>query len=287
MEFFVFLPQSRLGVEQVVARALAAERLGFSGMAFMDHLVTPMAEGQDLWEAMTLATWVAARTTTLRIGHLVLCDAFRHPAVLAKQVATLDSASGGRFEVGLGWGSWPSELTGFGITEAGPAARAARLADTVRTLSALWAGEPVRQDGPRQVPVPTTRPTLVVGGAGPTALALAREHADWWNLPAPDLHRLAELRGQVGRARVSVQQMVALQQPDDVGGASVARARRHFGHLGAGLVAGTAAELRAHFVDLEGQGVDRVYVWFPDQAPEQTLEAFAHAVLAPLGSTSS
>ena len=99
MEFFVFLPQSRMSVEQIVARARAAEQFGYAGMAFMDHLVTPLDETSDIWEAMTLATWVAARTTTLRIGHLVLCDAFRHPAVLAKQATTLTAhrAAGSRW----------------------------------------------------------------------------------------------------------------------------------------------------------------------------------------------
>jgi hypothetical protein len=51
---------------------------------------------------MTMATWVAAHTVRLRIGQLVLCDAFRHPAVLAKQAVTLQEAAGGRFELGLG-----------------------------------------------------------------------------------------------------------------------------------------------------------------------------------------
>lgn len=277
----MFLPQTRLGVEQVVERARAAEQAGFTGVAFMDHLVTPMAEGQDLWEAMTLATWVLARTTTLRVGHLVLCDALRHPAVLAKQVTTLDAASGGRFEVGIGWGSWPLDLTGFGITEDGPAARAARLRGSVRTLTALWAGEPAVPDGPRQAPVPPRRPALLVGGAGPTALALAREHADWWNLPAPDLHRLAGLRGQVGAARVSVQLMVALHGAHDPEGVAADRARRRFGHLGAGLVVGTGDEVRGHLAALADQGVERVYVWFPDQGRPATLEAFAQEVVAP------
>ena len=68
-----------------------------------------------MWEAMTAATWLAAHTSNLGIGHLVLCDAFRHPAVLARQAATLDHASGGRFELGIGSGSTPDELQVFGI----------------------------------------------------------------------------------------------------------------------------------------------------------------------------
>lgn len=78
---------------------------------------------------MTVATWVAAQTERLRIGHLVLCDAFRHPAVLAKQALTLSAASDGRFELGLGSGSWPQEFARFGIENADDAAaRTDRLA---------------------------------------------------------------------------------------------------------------------------------------------------------------
>ena len=90
----VFLPQIRMPLEAIVERARVAEAAGFDGMAFMDHLTPPMANHQPMWEAMTLATWVAAHTERLTIGHLVLCDLFRHPADLARQVSTIDHASG-------------------------------------------------------------------------------------------------------------------------------------------------------------------------------------------------
>src|SRR4051794_1012880 len=97
----------RMAPEAIVDRARAAEAAGFEGIAFMDHLAPPLATGQDMWEAMAIAGWVLARTDTLTVGHLVLCDPLRHPAVLARQVATLDHLSGGRFELGIGWGSVP------------------------------------------------------------------------------------------------------------------------------------------------------------------------------------
>src|SRR3954454_20283613 len=99
--FHLYLPQMRMTHDAIVERAQAAERAGFEGIAFMDHLAPPLAADQDMWDAMSLAGWVLARTATLKVGHLVLCDAFRHPAVLARQVASLDHASGGRFELGI------------------------------------------------------------------------------------------------------------------------------------------------------------------------------------------
>src|SRR3546814_8422417 len=103
--FHLFLPQMRMSLAAIVERALAAEAAGFEGIAFMDHLAPPLALEHDMWEAMTVAGWVLGRTSTLQVGHLVLCDPLRHPAMLARQVASLDHASGGRFELGIGWRS--------------------------------------------------------------------------------------------------------------------------------------------------------------------------------------
>ena len=104
-QFFLFLPQLRFTMADLVDRARAAEAAGFTGIALMDHLSPPLAEDRPMLEAMTAATWLAAATTTLIVSHLVLCDAFRQPAVLARQAVTLDHASGGRFELGIGAGS--------------------------------------------------------------------------------------------------------------------------------------------------------------------------------------
>ena len=92
--FHVFLPQMRMSTEAIVERALAAETAGFEGIAFMDHMAPPLATEHDMWEAMTIAGWVLARTTTLVVSHLVLCDSLRHPAMLARQVTTLDADTG-------------------------------------------------------------------------------------------------------------------------------------------------------------------------------------------------
>ena len=93
VEWYLFLPQVRLSVADITERARHAEASGFDGIAFVDHLEAPGLSDESIWEAMGIATWVAAKTERLRIGHLVLCDAFRHPAVLAKQAVTLSAAS--------------------------------------------------------------------------------------------------------------------------------------------------------------------------------------------------
>jgi len=287
-EFFLYLPQLRMSVDDVTARAVAAERAGFAGIAFMDHLAPPLAPTSPMWEAMTLATWVAARTTRLRVGHLVLCDALRHPAVLARQAVTLDHASGGRFELGLGWGSVPDELAAYGVTGDGPADRVARLGETLEVLEALWTGEPVEYRGrfftvdcEGQQPAPLDRIPLVIGGAGPRTLALVRSHADWWNLPTYAAERLEELRPAAGPARVSTQHLVAWVPDPPRRDEVVGLAERRYGAMG-GLVAGDGAELRDRFGSLAGQGVDRCYVWFADFAPPDTLASFGDQVIGPI-----
>ncbi len=212
-EWFLFLPQVRLEIADIVERAHAAEVSGFDGIAFIDHLEVPGATDQSIWEAMTVAAWVAARTERLRIGHLVLCDAFRHPAVLAKQAVTLSAASGGRFELGLGSGSWPQEFARFEIDGGDDAvARVRRLERDLALIRQYW-GEGETSETV-QVPRPKHRIPLVLGGTGKRTMQLVRRYADWWNLPSHQLDRLPRLLADVGSARVSLQQMVGFVGQD-------------------------------------------------------------------------
>lgn len=288
-EFFLYLPQLRMDVEAIVERAVAAEASGFRGIAFMDHMAPPLAESQPMYEAMTLATWVAAHTTDLVIGHLVLCDAFRHPAVLARQAVTLDRASGGRFELGIGWGSMGGELVAYGITDDESADRVERLGESLELIRALWSGEPVRYSGRHftvdcagQQPTPRGRLPIVVGGAGPKTLDLVRRHADWWNLPMYALDRLELLRPQIGGARVSTQHLLAYVADPSRREETTELATRRFGRMSGGPLIGDRDELVEHFSGLRDRGVERFYCWFCDFAPVETLAAFGEQVIAPL-----
>lgn len=289
LEFNLFLPQMRLPMDGVVERALVAEGAGFQGISFMDHLSPPMASGHPMYEAMATATWVAARTTTLTVGHLVLCDAFREPAVLASQAATLHEASDGRFELGIGWGSVPEELTAFGVTDDGPPARVARLAETLAVVRGLWSGEPLDFDGEFhhvegmvQAPAPVDAIPIVIGGAGPKTLRLVAEHADWWNCPIYALDRFDDLRERVGRARPSVQQMVCFVHDESRRAEITDLATKRFGQMGDGLVIGDAGELVDHFGGLAGRGVERIYAWMTDFAAPDALAQFGQDVVGEL-----
>ena len=278
VEWYLFLPQVRLSAADITERAHCAEGSGFDGIAFIDHLEAPGLPDESIWEAMAIATWVAAKTERLRIGHLVLCDAFRHPAVLAKQAVTVSDASSGRFDLGLGSGSWPAELTRFQVGQQDPAARVTQLKHHLELIRQYWGDqEPdgeAAQAPRRSHPIP-----VVLGGTGRRMMDLVRAHADWWNIPANHLDRLADLAPAAGAARVSVQQMVGFVRSDSDHDTVCEVSTRRFGNLGSGLVCGDAGELIGHFAGLADQGVERFYVWFADFAAARSLHEFGEAVI--------
>jgi alkanesulfonate monooxygenase SsuD/methylene tetrahydromethanopterin reductase-like flavin-dependent oxidoreductase (luciferase family) len=276
-EWYLFLPQVRVPVADIVERARHAEASGFTGIAFIDHLEAPGLRDESIWEAMSVATWVAAKTERLRIGHLVLCDAFRHPAVLAKQAVTLSEASDGRFEVGLGSGSWPAEFTRFDVGQQDPVARVKQLESHLDLIGQYWGhGDDATLS---QSPLPTHPIPLILGGTGPRMMELVRRYADWWNIPANHIDRLAELAPATGSARVSIQQMVGFIRKDSDPAKVREVSARRFGNLGSGLVCGDADELSGHFSNLSGQGVERFYVWFADFAAPESLCEFGETVI--------
>jgi alkanesulfonate monooxygenase SsuD/methylene tetrahydromethanopterin reductase-like flavin-dependent oxidoreductase (luciferase family) len=281
----------RMTGEALVDRAQTAEASGFAGMALMDHLAPPGATDQPMFEAFTAATWLAAVTERLRLGHLVLCDALRHPAVLARQAITLDHLSGGRFELGIGSGSVPGELDAFGVGDPGGPRRVERLRETLELLTAFWSGESVDfrgehfvVEGARQLPVPLDRIPIVVGGTGPRTMELVARFADWWNVPLNQMERLDDSRGRAGAAQVSVQLLVTLVTDEGRREEVLSTAARRFGRMGeAGHLAGSPSELVSKLASLRARGVARVYTWFTDFAPPETLEVFGREVIDALG----
>jgi len=278
VEWYLFLPQVRMSAADITDRARHAEANGFDGMAFIDHLEAPGLPDESIWEAMAIATWVAAKTERLRIGHLVLCDAFRHPAVLAKQAVTLAEASNGRFELGLGAGSWPAEFTRFDVGQQDPVARVEQLGRHLALLSQYW-GASADEAGVVQLPRRNHPIPLVLGGSGRRMMELVRKHADWWNLQANHINRLPKLAPEAGSARISVQQMIGFvrsgSDPNTVREVST----RRFGNLGPGLVCGDADALGRHFAGLAAQRVERFYVWFADFAVPDSLHEFGESVI--------
>jgi probable F420-dependent oxidoreductase len=136
---------------------------------------------------MVAVTVAAEATTTLRVGTLVLDNDFRHPVLVAKEAATLDIVTGGRFEFGLGAGWMTTDYEQSGIPMDKPSVRVARQAESLAIIRAMWrdgsatfSGEHYSVAGATGTPAPTTPggPPLVIGGGSRRVLALAGEFAD-------------------------------------------------------------------------------------------------------------
>ena len=183
----------------------------------MDHLAPPLALDQDMWEGMSIASWVLARHERADGRPSRVVRRLAAPAVLARQATSLDHVSGGRFELGLGWGSVPAELETFGVgvpsasERVGLIGRVAR--DTARTVDRRDA-RPRRRALPthraQQRPVPTRPIPITIGGRRQADARGRREYADWWNVPVHELQRLDALRADAGTDTRSVKLMVAL-----------------------------------------------------------------------------
>lgn len=283
-EFWLFLPQMRMSLDALLERAEGAEAAGFQGIALMDHLAPPLAESQPMYEAMTLAMWLLANTERLKVGHLVLCDAMRQPAVLAREVVTLDHASGGRFELGLGWGSVPAELELFGVGSSEAKVRVGRMEESLEVIRALWSGEPVTYEGEhfrltdaQQQPTPLGHIPITIGGSGKRTLEMVRRHADWCNLPVNKIEQAEEVRAKVGDARLSTQNRITYIAPDADRAEVEGTAQRRFGDVG--RLVGDGGELVTQFRALNERGIDRFYTWFTDFASPETLAGFGSEVI--------
>lgn len=161
-----------------------------SGWLF-DHFVALGQEGGASHEGWTLAAALAARTRRLQMGHLVLGNTYRHPALLAHMAATLDHVAQGRFVLGLGAGWHEREHRMFGWPLPSPAERIQMVESAVRVLRALWTQpDGVTLDAPpyslvdatcEPAPLGTRGPPIWLGTQGPRGLAVAARLADGWN----------------------------------------------------------------------------------------------------------
>src|SRR6478752_126937 len=123
-----------------VEQARKAEDLGYSTLLMPDHFVNDLATVP----ALAIA---AEATTTLRVGSFVYDNDFRHPAMVAKEAATLDLLSDGRFELGIGAGWHRPEYEQTGIPFDPPGVRVGRLEEAVTIIKALFGEEPVNFSG--------------------------------------------------------------------------------------------------------------------------------------------
>jgi probable F420-dependent oxidoreductase len=160
-------------------KARRAEASGFDVLLVADHLAA-------MFPPLTALCTAAEATEHLRVGTLVVNNDFRHPVLLAREAATVDLLTDGRFELGIGAGHMQHEYDSAGLRFDPPAVRVARLGESVRIVKQVMAGGPVSFAGEHYTvrehegfPHPAQRHVpLLVGGNGRRVLAIAAQEAD-------------------------------------------------------------------------------------------------------------
>jgi probable F420-dependent oxidoreductase len=170
---FGVLGESVRSAAELVDTARRAEIAGYATFLIRDHFIEEPF-GHQLAPVAALAT-VAAVTERLRVGSLVICNDYRHPVLLAKEVATLDLLSGGRFELGLGAGFSRPEYEAAGLPYDLPGVRVDRFAEALQVFKGLFGAEPFTFSGRFYTvtdldsfpsPVQRPHPPILVGARG-------------------------------------------------------------------------------------------------------------------------
>ena len=208
--FTLGVPDDRL-FESVADLARTAEDVGFDSVWVMDHFyqLPPLGgPGQPMFEAYTLLSALAARTSRVRLGALVTGVTYRNPALLAKIVTTLDVISAGRAILGIGAAWYDVEHEGLGVDFPPVPERMERLEEAVQICRAMFRGERPTFAGRHYrtteawnlpAPVQPGGPPILIGGSGEKrTLRLVARYADLCNItgdPAVVAHKVAVLRG--------------------------------------------------------------------------------------------
>ena len=306
-EIGVYLPQMGFTYEQVLHRTLRCEQLGIDSIWLYDHLYAPGMPDYPSLEAWTLATALLSRTERIQIGHMVLCNQFRHPAVLAKMATTLDQISAGRLQLGIGSGSIEDEHSRLGLDWGTFAERSERLGETLQILHQAFANEVIDftgrhftvKDMPiKPGPVRQPRPPIVVGGVGEKyTLPLVARYADVWNVPTYALgeleHKISVLRSicdEVGRDPstivLSIEAVMALAADDASLPAVRQLAEKRFGVPAFGLeeggLIGTPPAIVDRLHELQELGFGQIVLFTHDRGSDETLDLLASEVIARL-----
>lgn len=276
--------------------ALLAEELGFDELYASDHLraVAGFDERLGLLDAVSLVTALAPLTSRIRLGCLVSPVSFRHPAILLRQLQSLDLISGGRAIVGLGAGWDPEEHADFGFDFAATRERLQALDDACAFIASRWATINPR---PIQQPAP-----VLVAGASSAALRIAARHAVAWNglgTPAYMADRIARLRlaeREVGRSAAPVEatlNLIAVLANDEpalerirarLAASAVTRLATAQARMGlpseegaSGMFVGFPNELRGEIERYAAVGVQRVILTLPRPFTPDSLELLARS----------
>lgn len=255
LHFGVTLPQIKRSWPEARAAALHFEQLGFDSLWVCDHLYGVPSPGNGILEAWTLLSAVAAITERVGLGTLVTPPFFRNPAVLAKQIATLEQIAPGRAYPGFGAGWFEAEFDAYGCAFPSLGERLRALEESLAIMTGMWTQEKTSFSGTHYSvkdvmcePKPAKKPRVLVGGGGEKVLmGIAAKYADTWNNMAVFQGQLAqkvdalkrrcdETKRDFGTLAISQQCNVVIAENEGAAKEALAKASKIYGgHMGAAL----------------------------------------------------
>lgn len=281
--------------------AEGAEEAGMDSLWIPDHLLNPIkGEREPSLEAWTLAVGIAEATERVKISHTTLCEAFRYPAVVAKQAATLSELSGGRFWLSLGACWFKREFEAYGLPWLEHDDRVDRAQEAIQLIKRLWTEDGVNFSGKYYSisngilePKPDPRPPIWYAGMSEASRELVADDADGWLMRGAPLAKvrenIADVKGRLekrGRRKIefAIPALTFIRDSDQ-------EAERELGTftkwnkalldrtLDTGLV-GSPETVTQKIKELEGVGVDHLLLQLSPTLPE--LDRFAARVMPSL-----
>ena len=310
-------PQLGFGPKAVEKIALEGEKAGYDSIWSSDHFfMDDKSEKRDCMEAWTLLAALASATKKIRLGTLVTCNSYRHPAVLAKLAATIDVISNGRLFFGIGAGWKKMEYRAYGIRFPSLRGRMDRLEEAIQVIKLLWTkpratfrGKYYKIKDAFSAPKPVQKPMppLLIGGMGERrTLRMVAKHADYCNLwLIPELkHKLDVLKrhcegvrrdyAEVGKSLFAFAGIFVTESEDALEAHLAQRSKRNnmpiaklaelFRKDAPGSWVGYPEEVVERFQFLIDLGFDYFQVTFPgiDEEALSASQAFAELVMKKL-----
>lgn len=277
--------------------AQTAEEAGFASAWLVDHFHTIPNPSQEVtFECWTSTAAIARDTRTIRIGQMVTCNGYRHPALLAKMASTVDVLSHGRLSVGIGAGWYEQEYRAYGYTYPDAPQRLRQLREAVQVIHKMWSDEEACFEGnyyqlhgainqPRSVQLPHI-PLLIGGDGEQVTLKLVAQYADACNVgndPATVKQKLAVLKHhceRVGRDYESIHRtsstICLLAESDEQAMALLPADRKaRLGNAVQTALIGSPETLRKRLITYEAAGVQELVLRFIDGTNPEALRRFA------------
>jgi len=288
--------------ETMTRVAQLAEEVGFASVWLVDHFHTvPQPTQEKTFECWTTTAALARDTKTIRIGQMVTCNSYRHPALLAKMASTVDVLSHGRLNVGIGAGWDEQEYRAYGYAYPDGPERLRQLREAVQVMLAMWTQEEAHFEGtyyqvrgainqPRGIQQPHI-PLLIGGDGEKVTLKLVAQYADACNVgddPATVRQKLAVLKQHcetVGRQYESIHRtsttFCLMADSDEQARALLPAERKaRIGNKVTTALIGSPETIRQRLIAYEEAGVQELVLRFVDGTNLEALRRFARECIA-------